>query len=847
MMTNSRPVLRSWLVLIALALNLPACSRQPESTAKPAKPAEAQIQAYRAIGGRQVIAIISTNELELREGGENLVCTYTQQGNKLRVIVNVMGTTTAKYFDVTPMGLVDEGGNVFYEPETFEKVTAQIRLNTGLMEAVKQNNAAGIDRFVIEGANVEARDDRGTALVVAVQKCATRAVEALLKNGADPNQKNDDGLTPLMMAVSLGNNWERARKQELDNIASLLCSNGADLDLSDQMGNTALILSIINNRLEAGRILVAAGADRAIKNHEGHDAIFYAGDDGEKQDVIRPFVGILDGAAVPAAEYRAAYNRTYLARALQLGRKVDSTPESESRMRELSWMRLATLREAANLGIGATDEELKDAIQSNFAETNGVSSSDRYNAFIATTIKPLGFSAVEYEQHLRENIIIKKLAVLIGNQAQHTPLEILRISEALLDTFIVEYVLIRDNPIQLSKISDDHVEQTVSIVGHVIQSISPPVDFIRPYTITIGDDSGEFTIKFWRSVNEDIPIDTLVTGTYVRVYVEIQKYRDNISSILQSGHDLEFIEEDEYRRLIAMRNTGGAMSAVAIMQEAIASGMAAGRSFKEITENMKQQVIITKPFTCLSASTSKDLNMRAIAQVVVGHNTGDVMDPISVWNNTMVAYVAERTSADPVTVKQYQAEIVESVRRRRARDLFHDWQNELLASARFTDLHSLGQAESDALLKVASYDNAATEEIILNEAGEALTMSATAAKAYEQQDYEIALTTYQNIISRHSESILASHAHLGVASCQEALGKYEQAAESYEAYAGANRYCILYPYAVHGVARCREQLGQFDVARQIYQEFIEENAKSAWRLRAETAQLLLNRNERNHK
>jgi TolA-binding protein len=179
--------------------------------------------------------------------------------------------------------------------------------------------------------------------------------------------------------------------------------------------------------------------------------------------------------------------------------------------------------------------------------------------------------------------------------------------------------------------------------------------------------------------------------------------------------------------------------------------------------------------------------------------------------------------------------------------LFHDWQNELLASARFTDLHSLGQAESDALLKVASYDNAATEEIILNEAGEALTMSATAAKAYEQQDYEIALTTYQNIISRHSESILASHAHLGVASCQEALGKYEQAAESYEAYAGANRYCILYPYAVHGVARCREQLGQFDVARQIYQEFIEENAKSAWRLRAETAQLLLNRNERNHK
>lgn len=565
MMTNSRPVLRSWLVLIALALNLPACSKQPESTAKPAKPDEAQIQAYRAIGGRQAIAIISSDELEIREGGENLVCTYTKQGNQLRVIVAVMGTTTAKYYDATPIGLVDEEGNVFYEPETYEKVMAQIRLNTDLMEAVEQNDAAGIDRLVIEGANVEARDDRGSALVVAVQKWATRAVEALLKNGANPNQKNDDGLTPLMMAVSLGNNWERARKQALDIIVSLLCSNGADLDLSDQMGNTALILSIINNRLEAGRILVAAGADRAIKNHEGHDALFYAGDDGEKQDVIRPYAGILDGSAVPAAEYRAAYNSTYLARTL-LGRKVDSTPESESRMRELSWMRLATLREAANLGIGATDEELKDAIQSNFAETNGVSSSDRYNAFIATTIKPLGFSAIEYEQHLRDEITIEKLRGRIGRLAHVTPLEFQGVVETLLDTFTVEYVVVRGADVDKNALTDKATEvHEIAMAGvsagqpfrQMMEAAGMEVQTVTSLTGLSGTSSKELAVQVLvksivahnqGEVTDPLPCRNDYVVAYVAKRISIdpdtaEKYRAEVCSAIRNRRAISLFQD----------------------------------------------------------------------------------------------------------------------------------------------------------------------------------------------------------------------------------------------------------------------------------------------------------------
>ena len=65
--------------------------------------------------------------------------------------------------------------------------------------------------------------------------------------------------------------------------------------------------------------------------------------------------GTLDGQPVSQGEYRSAYLSTYLARALALGREVQSTPATDAALRKLSWQRLATLREVAKLGIVATD------------------------------------------------------------------------------------------------------------------------------------------------------------------------------------------------------------------------------------------------------------------------------------------------------------------------------------------------------------------------------------------------------------------------------------------------------------------------------------------------------------
>ena len=153
--------------------------------------------------------------------------------------------------------------------------------------------------------------------------------------------------------------------------------------------------------------------------------------------------GTLNGESISQEAYRSAYLSTYMARSLSSGRDVPSTPENDAILRRLSWQRLATLREAAKLGIVASDQELIGAIRSNFAETNGVYNPERYQAFLQNMMAPMGFSAPQFEEHLREEIVIQKLASLIGRQAHVTPLEIRRTFETLLDTFIVEYAAIR--------------------------------------------------------------------------------------------------------------------------------------------------------------------------------------------------------------------------------------------------------------------------------------------------------------------------------------------------------------------------------------------------------------------
>ena len=159
--------------------------------------------------------------------------------------------------------------------------------------------------------------------------------------------------------------------------------------------------------------------------------------------------GTLDGAPVSFGEFRSAYLSSLLKRALEeSGREIPSTPEREAILRTRAWQRLATLREAAQLGIAATEEELVGAIRGNFSDTNGVYNRAYYQSFEQNLLRPLGFTVAHFEQHLREEIAIQKIAMLVGRQAHVTPLEIRRTFDTLLDEFTVEYAVVRPEDVE---------------------------------------------------------------------------------------------------------------------------------------------------------------------------------------------------------------------------------------------------------------------------------------------------------------------------------------------------------------------------------------------------------------
>jgi ankyrin repeat protein len=98
-----------------------------------------------------------------------------------------------------------------------------------------------------------------------------RFIEQLLDTGADPNQANRDGLTPLMLSAENGLEFEQE-------IVELLLSHGADPGRVDRFGNTALIYAATNYNEASGKrvmeLLFDAGyIDIAHVNNSGESAL----------------------------------------------------------------------------------------------------------------------------------------------------------------------------------------------------------------------------------------------------------------------------------------------------------------------------------------------------------------------------------------------------------------------------------------------------------------------------------------------------------------------------------------------------------------------------------------------
>ena len=108
-----------------------------------------------------------------------------------------------------------------------------------IFQAAGTGNIGRIEELLASGADVNQQDIFGyTPLHRAALTGHTNAIRMLIKSGADVNQQNNDGRTPLHLAAIIG----RA------DAIRMLIEAGADINQTTSLGQTAVDLATASNR-----------------------------------------------------------------------------------------------------------------------------------------------------------------------------------------------------------------------------------------------------------------------------------------------------------------------------------------------------------------------------------------------------------------------------------------------------------------------------------------------------------------------------------------------------------------------------------------------------------------------
>jgi ankyrin repeat protein len=141
------------------------------------------------------------------------------------------------------------------------------------LQAVEKQDQATVEQLLNKNSvlvNAKDRSDGHTALHIAVRARAFSWLSYLLGKGADPNEADKNGVTPLMLASQMG---------QSDAVVALARS-GARVDVANDAGETPLISAVHNRSLAMVRLLLAAGADPDRADNSGRTARDYAKAEG---------------------------------------------------------------------------------------------------------------------------------------------------------------------------------------------------------------------------------------------------------------------------------------------------------------------------------------------------------------------------------------------------------------------------------------------------------------------------------------------------------------------------------------------------------------------------------------
>jgi hypothetical protein len=167
------------------------------------------------------------------------------------------------------VGVVTMGGMVVISPDTPLINAIWNEEEAEVVAEVRKVLAMGVD------VNMVDRNTDSTALGEAVATGNLELVQTFLYAGADPNIRNSNGQTALM----------RLDDDGTAEIVRALVGAGAKVNLKDEEGDSALLVAAALENTDVLRALLDAGAKVNTKNKEGKTALMIAAEEGYPENV----------------------------------------------------------------------------------------------------------------------------------------------------------------------------------------------------------------------------------------------------------------------------------------------------------------------------------------------------------------------------------------------------------------------------------------------------------------------------------------------------------------------------------------------------------------------------------
>jgi ankyrin repeat protein len=125
-----------------------------------------------------------------------------------------------------------------------------------------------VNLFSINNNVIHEKDIEGdTAILKASRNCiAVDVITFLIENGANVNDKDQIGQTPLIVATQHG----------CKKLVEILIGAGADIHERNEFGQSAIITAAQENQLEIARFLIDSGANVNISDAEGETPYTHA-------------------------------------------------------------------------------------------------------------------------------------------------------------------------------------------------------------------------------------------------------------------------------------------------------------------------------------------------------------------------------------------------------------------------------------------------------------------------------------------------------------------------------------------------------------------------------------------